>query len=136
MREAQPMMRLAAAVLLGLTLSIVGLSAAGIYAMMSFTVAQRRREIGIRAALGADPRQLLIGIFSRAVSQLGLGAALGIVCALALGQLTADGTPNDWAQTLSVPFVAVLMIAIGLAAAMGPARKGLRVQPTEALRSS
>ena len=136
MREAQPMMRLAAAVLLSLTLSIVGLSAAGIYAMMSFTVAQRRREIGIRAALGADPRQLLLGIFSRAVSQLGLGAALGIVCALALGQLTADGTPNDWAQTLSVPFVAVLMVAIGLAAAMGPARKGLRVQPTEALRSS
>ena len=136
MREAQPTMRLAAAVLLSLTLSIVGLSAAGIYAMMSFTVAQRRREIGIRAALGADPRRLLLGIFSRAMGQLGLGAAIGIACALALGQLTADPAAHDWAQTLSVPFVALLMVAIGLAAAMGPARRGLRVQPTEALRSS
>ena len=48
-------------------LSVIVLSAAGIYALMSFTVARRRREIGIRAALGADRNRLLAGIFSRAI---------------------------------------------------------------------
>ncbi len=47
-------------------LSVIVLSAAGIYSLMSFTVARRRREIGIRAALGADRHRLLLGIFSRA----------------------------------------------------------------------
>jgi hypothetical protein len=42
---------------------------AGIYSMMSFTVTQRRREIGIRAALGANPQRILAGIFSRALGQ-------------------------------------------------------------------
>jgi ABC-type lipoprotein release transport system permease subunit len=49
------------------------LSAAGIYAMMSFTVSQRRKEIGIRAALGADAGQLLRSIFARAALQLAAG---------------------------------------------------------------
>ena len=136
MREGQPTMRLAAAVMLGLTLSIVVLSAAGIYAMMSFTVARRRREIGIRAALGADPRQLLMGIFSRALAQLALGAAIGMACAIGFDRLMAAGVEKDWADTLILPGVALFMVMVGLMATLGPARQGLRVQPTEALRSS
>jgi hypothetical protein len=136
MREAQPTMRLGAAVLLALTFSIVVLSAAGIYAMMSFTVARRRREIGIRAALGADPRRLLLGIFSRALRQLGLGAAIGVACALGLEQLTVGAVEKDWVDTLILPGVALFMVIVGLLAAIGPARRGLRVQPTEALRST
>jgi hypothetical protein len=58
------------------------LSAAGIYAMMSFTVSQRRREIGIRAAIGADAGQLLRSIFTRAALQLAAGIAVGTVLAL------------------------------------------------------
>ena len=136
MREAQPTMRLGAAVLVGLTFSIVVLSAAGIYAMMSFTVARRRREIGIRAALGANPRRLLIDIFSRALKQLAAGAAIGTMGALGLGQLTAPAAEKDWASILILPGVALFMVMVGLAAAFGPARQGLRVQPTEALRSN
>ena len=60
------------------------LSAAGIYAMMSFTVARRRREIGIRAALGADARRILTGIFRRAAAQLAVGVAVGLTIASAL----------------------------------------------------
>ena len=71
--------------LLGSSLVIVTvllLSAAGIYAMMSFTVSQRRKEIGIRAAMGADAGQLLRSIFTKAALQLAAGVVVGIVLAL------------------------------------------------------
>ena len=126
-------MRLIAAVLGALTLSIVMLSAAGIYSMMSFTVSQRRKEIGIRTALGADPRQILRGIFSRAFTQLTIGAVLGVVVA-ALLEVATEGGLMQGNGAVVLPLVAVLMIAVGLLAAAGPARRGLRVQPTEALR--
>jgi putative ABC transport system permease protein len=114
------------------TLSVVVLSAAGIYSLMSFTVARRRKEIGIRAALGADPRQILVGIFSRAVAQLGLGAAIGIIGAIGIdGLLEGEAFQNG---VIVVPAVAVVTMAVGLLAAYGPAREGLRIQPTEALR--
>ena len=64
LREDQGTMRLLALAIALATLSVLLLSAAGIYALMSFTVARRRREIGIRAALGAHPRRLLASIFS------------------------------------------------------------------------
>ena len=54
----------------GLAVSVILLSAAGIYALMSFTVTKRRREIGIRTALGAGPRRVLGGILSRAFAQI------------------------------------------------------------------
>ena len=77
MKREQGVMRL-----IGVTIALVDaerlvLSAAGIYALMSFTVARRRREIGIRAALGADPVRILVGIFSRAFAQLAAGALAG-----------------------------------------------------------
>ena len=53
-----------------ITISVLLLSAAGMHALMSFTIAQRTREIGIRSALGAQPRQLLMGLFGRAMRQL------------------------------------------------------------------
>ena len=68
-------------------LSVILLSAAGIYSLMSFTVARRRREIGIRAALGADRRRLLLGIFSRTLGQLATGAAVGMLGAIGFEQL-------------------------------------------------
>jgi predicted permease len=115
------------------TMSVLLLSAAGIYAMMSFTVARRRREIGIRAALGADSRRVLIGIFGRAGTQLGAGIALGIAIASAIEWIGPGGTMGANARVL-LPSVVGLMSLVGLLAAVGPARRGLKVQPTEALR--
>ncbi len=78
LRREQWIRRLEAAVLAAVTLSVLMLSSAGIYALMSFTVSQRRKEIGIRMALGADRKRIVASIFSRALGQLAVGAALGM----------------------------------------------------------
>lgn len=124
------------------TVSVLLLSAAGIYAMLSFTVAQRRREIGIRVALGADSGRIVSSVFRRASAQLGAGVAVGLILALALDRATGGmvmGHPS--ADTVGLrgavvlmPIVAATVMAVGLVAALGPARRGLAVQPTEALR--
>ncbi len=115
-------------------LSVLLLSAAGIYALMSFTVARRRREIGIRAALGAGARDLVGSVLSRAMGQIGAGIAVGFALA-ALLDGAMDGGWTGGRGPLLLLGVAALMTAVGLAAAMGPARRALRVLPTEALKS-
>ena len=114
-------------------LSVITLSAAGIYALMSFTVARRRREIGIRAALGADRHRLLAGIFSRVFAQLGTGAAIGMLGAFGVARMLEGEVVKD-RVVLILPLVALIMTIVGLLAALGPARRGLSIQPTEALR--
>jgi predicted permease len=133
LKQEQALMRLIAAVLASVTLSIIVLSAAGIYSLMSFTVARRRKEIGIRAALGADPGQLLRGIFARAVGQLAAGAAVGGLAAVAVEHLSG-GEMMQGHGAFILPVVAIGMTCVGLLAALGPARRGLQIQPTEALR--
>lgn len=114
-------------------LSVLLLSAAGIHALMSFTVARRHREIGIRSALGARPGRLLAGIFRRAALQLGAGVVVGLAVAGLLDAATG-GELLDGRASLLLPAVALFMMVVGLLAALGPARRGLRVEPSEALR--
>ena len=132
-RREQAMLRMVAVVLAGLTAAVLLLSSAGIYAMMSFTIAQRRKEIGIRAALGADPRQILAGIFSRAFAQLAAGALIGVVTAVLLEQLS-EGDLLEGHAAVVLPIVSGFIMVVGLLAALAPARRGLRIDPTEALR--
>ncbi len=115
------------------TLSVILLSAAGIYALMSFTVTQRQREIGIRVALGAHQSGILVSVFTRAVGQLAIGVVVGVVAAVLLDGLSA-GEVMGGEGAILLPAVTVLMIVVGLFAAVGPARRGLRIQPIEALR--
>ncbi len=131
--ETQRLLRLMGLAVAGATLSVLLLSAAGIYAMMSFTVARRRREIGIRVALGANARRILSGIFARASAQLAAGVLVGALLAAAINQAAGGGLLTG-EHRLLLPLAAVAMVLIGLLAALGPARRGLRVQPTEALR--
>jgi ABC-type antimicrobial peptide transport system permease subunit len=91
------------------------------------------REIGIRAALGAHPHRILASIFSRALGQLALGLMVGTAGALLLERLT-DGELMGGNAGVVLPIVAALTATVGLLAAMGPARRGLSIQPTEALR--
>jgi putative ABC transport system permease protein len=126
-RDAGLPLKLAAIGLLVVTMSVVILSAAGIYSLMSVVVTQRRREIGIRMALGADRRNVLTGVFKRAAGQVGVGVAIGIAVA---GPVRAYG--GGALTVLST--VALLAMAIGVIAALGPARRALSIQPTEVLK--
>jgi putative ABC transport system permease protein len=130
-RREQRGMHMIAMLVIALNGSVLLLSAAGIHAMMSFTVAKRWREIGIRVALGADARRVLMGIFGRASAQVGAGVAAGLILA-GLSEWLLPGTKT---ALVLFPVVAVLMFGVGLLAAAGPARRGLAVEPTEALRN-
>ncbi len=132
-RREQGMFRIIGATVGLVMLSVLILSAAGIYALMSFTVARRKREIGIRAALGADRNRLLAGIFSRALGQLAAGAAVGMIGAFGLEQ-ALEGEMFQGRGAIILPAVALVMTTVGVLAAIGPARQGLSIQPTEALR--
>jgi hypothetical protein len=132
-RERQRAFLGLAAMIVAVTLSVLLLSAAGVYAIMSFTVARRRREIGIRTALGAAPRRLMASIFARVGAQLGGGVLAGLVVAAVLDRAMGGG-PLAGKGMLLLPLVAGFMVLVGLLAAVGPARRGLAVQPTEALR--
>jgi hypothetical protein len=123
--------------MLGAVMAIVLLfSMAGMYTLMAFIVAQRWREIGVRSALGAQPRRLLIGIFGRAAVPLLLGAMAG--CAMALRLHSSLPIVEAGGRSIPgiVPASAALMILVGLLAVAGPARRAIRVDPTEALRVS
>lgn len=120
--------------LAAVTLSVLLLSAAGMYAFMSFTVNQRRREIGIRSALGAQPGRLLAGIFSRAFVQLALGTAAGVLVALLLDYYLPAEKVGGWSVPGVIPAATAFMMLVGLLATAGPARRGLQVEPIEELR--
>lgn len=105
------------------------LSLAGIYAVMSFTVARRTREIGIRVALGATRRRVVAAVFARPLAQLGLGVVAGsILTAVLVGRATLGALSGTLAY-------AVLMLGVCLLACVVPTRRALQVQPTEALRA-
>jgi predicted permease len=116
------------------TAVVILLSGAGIHALMSFAVNQRRREIGIRAALGAPAGRILRSVLTRATRQLALGFGIGLVVTVAIDR-ASGGALLSGTGLLVVPVTVALMLVVGLLAATGPARRGLRVEPTEALRA-
>jgi hypothetical protein len=125
--------RLVGLVLSCILVTVLLFSAAGVYALMSFAVSQRRREIGIRAALGASSTDVLRSVFSRVAAQVGLGVVLGALGATMIS-LNVDVVV---ARRLSMvtPVIALVMVAVGVVAAYGPARRSLRIQPAEAVRA-
>ena len=112
-------------------LGAVVFSAAGLYALMAVAVARRTREIGIRIALGANPRHVLGSVFARAGRQLGGGIIAGNTLILLLAW-RADSLTAE--LLVSSVITSVIMGAVGVLACAAPARRALRIQPTEALR--
>src|SRR5690606_14972216 len=104
------------------------LSATGIHALVSFTVARRTREIGIRAALGARPGRIIAGVFSRAFLQI----TTGILACSAIAVLVGLRSPREVMLLIGAD---VVMLVVGLAACAVPLRRALRIDPTEALRA-
>jgi putative ABC transport system permease protein len=112
------------------------LAGCGLYGVMSYSVAQRTREIGIRMALGANPTDVRSMVVGQALRMGVTGLAIGVVGALAAARLLAgllfDISPSD-PPTLAT--VCGMLLAVVLIAAYFPARRATRVDPMVALRS-
>ena len=112
----------------------LALALVGIYGVMSWSVAQRTREIGIRVALGATSGEVLGVVIRYGMKLSGIGLAVGLAGAFAVRRLLAslvfDVSPSD---PLIYTGVAVLMFAVALAACYVPARRASRVDPLRAL---
>ena len=104
------------------------LSATGIHALMSFTVARRTREIGIRTALGARPGRIVADIFKRAILQVSAGIIIGSALAAFVGL-------GSTRQILLLLAADAIMLTVGIIACAVPVRRALSVDPTEALRA-
>jgi ABC-type antimicrobial peptide transport system permease subunit len=112
------------------------LSVSGLYALMSFTVSQRTREIGIRTALGARPWSIVSTIGRRAALQLGVGVILGGAWAWMLLRQITSATIGEVDVPLTVAVTMAATALVGAAACASPTLRGLRIQPSEALRES
>jgi predicted permease len=111
------------------------LSAVGIYGVISYLVGQRRAEIGIRIALGAQTVQVSRLVVGHAMRLAGAGALLGVAGAMlttrVLESLLYDVKPND---PIALAGAAVVLLAVALLASLGPTRRAVRVDPVEAMR--
>ena len=117
----------------GIVLLGLFLAACSIYSLVSVSVARRTREIGLRTALGANPRQVLVSIVSRAGWLVGGGVAVGnAVIALVL-IFTLQRLPIAFI-TRALLITSGVMLTVGLLACLSPARRALRIPPTDALR--
>jgi len=101
---------------------------------MSFAVSQRRRESGIRSALVRLRWTCSSSVFSRVAVQIGMGVVLGVVGAMMIAPLGDDVVLAEQLAMVT-PAIALLMVLVGVVAAYGPARRSLRIQPTEAVKA-
>jgi predicted permease len=127
--------RLIAMLSAGFGLLATALASIGLYGVMAFVVARRRKELGLRLALGADQGNVLWLVMKEVVLLLGIGLAVGVPAAIGLGRYVSSQLygiqPND-------PFIAVSTVAlialVSAAAGLIPARRASRIDPILALR--
>jgi putative ABC transport system permease protein len=123
-------------ILLGLFSGVaLVLATIGIYGVMSYSVAQRTRDIGIRIALGASRRDVFQDVLGLGLRLTGVGLAFGLVGALALTRALSSllyGVHSTDAVTFSA--VSLLLIVVALLASYVPAQRATRVDPIVALR--
>jgi putative ABC transport system permease protein len=125
--------------MLAVTALVLFLSALGIFSLVSVSVSRRTREIGLRSALGANPRRVLAGVLSRGVVLMGSGIAAGgtlLFLALAVAKQGPTGRPAEDVAIFAGHFAvtSAVMLAACLLACIGPAKRALRISPTDALR--
>jgi len=115
----------------------LGLASIGLYGIMAYSVNQRRREIGMRMALGAHRNSVLRLILTQGMRVVGVGVLIGLGAALALGRLLRGMlygvSPNDPTSILGA---AAVLLAVALLASYLPARWASRVDPLVALREA
>lgn len=127
--------RIAAKIALALGLAALLLAAIGLYGVMSFVVAQRTREVGIRVALGAEPGSILALFLKQGMRLIGLGILLGLLGGAVIARLLAlvlvDLSPFD---PLTFGGVSLCLVLVALLATYLPARRAMQVDPMVALR--
>jgi len=114
----------------------LALGVIGIYGVIAYVVAQRTREIGIRSALGAEPRQLAKMFLRHGLALSAVGVVVGLVAAAALGRamssLLFGIEPLD--PIAYITAIGVILVAAALATYM-PARRAANIDPIETLRA-
>jgi putative ABC transport system permease protein len=135
-RQTFASQQFSAVLLGGFSLASLLLAAIGIYGLLAYSVTQRTREIGVRIALGAEPRTIARMVVASGARMVVVGAAAGLAVALALSGLMKSLLfgigPRDPATFIVAP---VIFVAVALVAAYLPARRAARVSPIEALRA-
>jgi hypothetical protein len=128
--------RLGAAVFTAFGALAALLAALGLYTAVAYAVAQRRREIGVRVAVGAASGDVVRLVLGDGVRVAAAGVAVGLLLALAasrwIAALLFETSPRDPAV---LGAVALALLAVAAAASLVPARRAVRVSPTEALRA-
>ena len=123
-------------VLAAFALAALVLAGVGVHGVLSYAVAQRTREIGVRVALGADAGRVQAYVLRDGARMVGLGLVIGLAGALLLSQamraLMFGVTPRDPA---TLGGVTAVLAAVALVACWLPARRASRVDPMVALRS-
>jgi ABC-type antimicrobial peptide transport system permease subunit len=113
----------------------MALAATGLFAVMSYAVSRRTREIGIRMALGAKRAQVLASVLGRTVLLCAVGISVGAIATLAAGRLLTavlyGVSPHD---PVSYCTVLLLMIAVAFLACWTPAMRAIHTDPVRALR--
>ena len=114
---------------LGLVLSVIG-----VYGVISYSVSQRTREIGIRMALGAQPGAILGLVLRQGIIIVACGLVLGLALALASSKIVGKFLVVSGADPLTYCTVSAALTLVALAACYLPARRSTRVNPIVALR--
>jgi predicted permease len=131
---AQPRFRMVLLALFATAATLI--ATCGLYGLMAYAVTQRRREIGVRMALGADRRDVLRLVLTRALRIVVAGLLVGLAGAAGVTRVLQtflfEVTPTD---PIAFTIVTLLLMAVGLIAAWLPARRATRVDPCAALRA-
>jgi len=131
---APPRFRMLLLVVFAMTATLI--ATCGIYGLMAYAVTQRRREIGVRMALGAEPRDVLRLVLTRALRIVVAGLIVGLAGAVGVTRVLQTFlfgvTPTD---PIAFTIVTLLLMAVGLMAAWLPARRATRIDPCAALRA-
>jgi ABC-type antimicrobial peptide transport system permease subunit len=116
--------------------SALMLAAIGVFGVMSHSVSQRTREIGVRMAIGASPNRVLGGILGEGLAQVALGLVLGAVLSLLTARLLAGLLFGVSAVSIAPYLVVVgLLGTVSLIACLVPARRAMQIDPAVALRA-
>jgi putative ABC transport system permease protein len=110
---------------------------AGLYGVMAVSVGRRTREIGVRRALGAKNRQVLRDVFTRSITQVAVGLIIGLGFGIAFAKFLDDSLYEYGGSSSPVVVLSAVLVIVlaGIVAVIVPARRALRVDPIQALRS-